>query len=191
MVRMELPQSQVITSTSPRSWFSVMVARAVGPLRPSSAESLQVLQSALRPLVVLLPPLLVQVPLCLLLLPLILLVEISLLEVVLGQISSRETWPWRHQRLVTGYLGELKSRLLTWRRRGADAEAWIRADTVYCVDSVDIKFIWVRVTCCPDNNDMSNLAMSETIRCVLVVSKPLLQMFQSLHLHHVPCLQLR
>ena len=93
MVRMELPQSQVITSTSPRSWFSVMVARAVGPLRPSSAESLQVLQSALRPLVVLLPPLLVQVPLCLLLLPLILLVEISLLEVVLGQISSRETWP--------------------------------------------------------------------------------------------------
>ena len=91
MVRMELPRSQVITSTSPRSWFSVMVARAVGPLRPSSAESLQVLQSALRPLVVLLPPLLVQVPLCLLLLPLILLVEISLLEVVLGQISSRET----------------------------------------------------------------------------------------------------
>ena len=92
---------------------------------------------------------------------------------------------------LTGYLGELKSRLLTWRRRGADAEAWIRADTVYYDDSVDIKFIWVRVTCCPDNNDMSNLAMSETIRCVLVVSKPLLQMFQSLHLHHVPCLQLR
>ena len=49
---------------------------------------------------------------------------------------------------LTGYLGELKSRLLTWRRRGADAEAWIRADTVYYDDSVDIKFIWVRVTCC-------------------------------------------